>query len=73
MIGFSANLMYAPKRCDTFVPYLRGQQELFNDHFFGESGYYIYEEMPNEGKKSNLLFGRGLEGLLDTFMRIFGI
>ncbi|RJX30743.1 MAG: hypothetical protein C4516_08270 [Oxalobacter sp.] len=73
MIGFSANLMYAPRRCDTFVPYLRGKQELFNDHFSGEDGHFIYEEMPNEGKKSTLLFGRGLEGLLDTFMRIFGI
>jgi hypothetical protein len=73
MIGFSANLVYAPRRCDTFVPYLRGKQELFNDNFSGESGYYIYEEMPHYGAKSSILFGRGLEGLLDTALKIFGI
>ena len=73
MIGFSANLVYNPKRCETFISYLRGKQALFNDHFSGAAGYYIYEEMPHHGSKSSLLFGRGLEGVLDTFLKIFGI
>src|SRR5688500_15474324 len=45
-LGFSANLDYRTIRCETFVPYLRGQEELFNDLFAGGPGWFIYEEMP---------------------------
>lgn len=71
-IGFSGNLAYSVTRCDPFVAYLRGKQELFNDHFAGSSGYYISEETPNAGKKNGLA-GKGLEGLADSVLKVFGI
>ena len=72
-MGFSANLEYSVARCEPFVSYLRGKQELFNNKFSGADGYYIYEEMPHHGTKSSLLFGRGLEGFLDVLLKIGGI
>lgn len=71
-IGFSANLEYSTTRCETFVSYLMAKQELLNDSFVGESGFYIYEEMPNFGNSSGIT-GRGLEGLTDAVLKVFGI
>ncbi|MGB4812071.1 MAG: hypothetical protein WBP13_06275 [Methylophilaceae bacterium] len=71
-IGFSANLPYSTTRCETFVAYLMGKQELLNDHFSEGAGYYIYEEMPYLGKKSGIT-GRGLEGISDSILKVFGI
>lgn len=72
VIGFSSNLAHSVTRCDPFMPYLYGQQELFNDHFSGGNGYYIYEELPNAGKKGGV-FGKGLEGLVDSVLKLVGI
>jgi hypothetical protein len=71
-LGFSASLQYSTRRCETFWPYFLGKQELFNDHFEGSTGYYVYEETPYCGKKSGIT-GRGLEGLLDSILKILGI
>jgi hypothetical protein len=71
-LGFSANLRYSVTRCETFVSYWRGEQELFNDQFFGESGVYIYEEMPSLDRKAGIT-GRGLEGLTDSVLKVFGV
>ncbi|MEO6078204.1 MAG: hypothetical protein ABIQ86_00265 [Steroidobacteraceae bacterium] len=71
-MGFSANLAYSATRTETFVAYLMGKQELFNDRFSGGPGFYVYEEMPHFGKKSGIT-GRGLEGLLDSVLKVFGI
>jgi hypothetical protein len=71
-LGFSANLDYRTIRCETFVPYLRGQEELFNDLFAGGPGWFIYEEMPGRDSRAGLT-GRGLEGLVDAFLKAFGI
>ena len=71
-MGFTGNLSYAVTRCDPFVAYVRGKQELFNDKFTGDSGYYISEEMPNLGKKSGIT-GKGLEGLVDSARTVFGV
>jgi len=71
-LGFSANLEYRTIRCETFVPYLRGQEELFNDLFAGGPGWFIYEEMPGQDRRAGLT-GRGLEGLTDAFLKAFGI
>ena len=71
-LGFSANLEYRTIRCETFVPYLRGQEELFNDLFAGGPGWFIYEEMPSQGRRGGVT-GRGLEGLMDAFLKAFGI
>lgn len=70
-MGFSANVSYKTIRTETFWPYLTGKQALFNDCFTGESGCYIYEETPYCGRKPGV--GRGLEGLTDSVLKIFGI
>lgn len=85
-IGFSANVPYATRRCETFVAYLTGRQALLND-CFGEramtpagsgtdesaaEGFYVYEEMPHAGKKTGVT-GRGLEGLTDSVLKVFGV
>ena len=71
-MGFSANLMYSTTRCETFVPYLMGEQNLFLDSFTGTPGVYVYEEMPRFGQKRGIT-GRGIEGILDSFLKVFGI
>jgi len=71
-IGFNANLAYTTRRSDTFGAYLLGKQGLFNDSFDGAEGFYVYEEMPH-----TLLRGgrvrRGLEGVADSLLKVFGI
>ncbi|MGJ8673840.1 hypothetical protein [Rubritalea sp.] len=71
-IGFSANLDYHNTRCETFISYWRGKEDLFNDLFGGENGVFVYEEMPAGGRKAGLS-GRGLEGVVDTALKVFGI
>ncbi len=71
-IGFSANLDYHNTRCETFIPYLRGKEDLFNDLFEGEQGVFVYEEMPAGGRNTGLT-GRGLEGVVDAALKVFGI
>ena len=71
-IGFSANLDYRNTRCETFVAYLRGKEDLFNDVFAGGPGRFVYEEMP-AGRRTAGLTGRGLEGLVDGALKVFGI
>jgi|GEM_PF-432983 len=71
-IGFSANLAYSTLRCETFGAYLMGRQELFNDHFGGGPGFYVYEEMPHGGARTGL-FGRGLEGFADSVLKVLGV
>ncbi|MEO8102169.1 MAG: hypothetical protein ABI790_06570 [Betaproteobacteria bacterium] len=71
-IGFSANLSYSTTRCETFASYLMGKQELFNDKFSGGPGFYVYEETPHFGKKTGIT-GRGIEGVTDSLLKVFGI
>lgn len=71
-IGFSANLAYSTVRCETFGAYLMGKQALFNDHFDGGPGVYVYEEMPHGGQRTGL-FGRGLDGFTDSVLKVFGV
>lgn len=71
-MGFSAGLAYSIRPCETFGAYLMGKQGLFNDSFAGENGAYLYEEMPREGQKSGT-WGRGLEGLSDAALKVFGL
>jgi hypothetical protein len=70
--GFSANLDYSPRRSETFGAYLLGTRSLFNDRFSGGPGVYVYEEMPYFGRKAGIT-GRGLEGLTDGVLKVFGI
>ena len=71
-IGFSANLDYRTTRCETFVSYLRGQEDLFNDLFGGGPGRFVYEEVPAGDRRTGIA-GRGLEGFLDAVLKAFGI
>ncbi len=70
-LGFSADLDYQTTRCETFVSYLRGQEDLLNDLFGGE-GWYFYEERPSDRRRAGVT-GRGLEGLTDAALKVFGI
>lgn len=70
-LGFTAHLNYSTMRCETFGAYLMGRDELFNDFFTGD-GIYIYEEMPNPGRKYGI-WGRGIEGVTDSLLNVFGI
>lgn len=71
-LGFSSHLDYSNTRCETFWSYFNGKEDLFNDLFAGESGLYVYEVKPAAGKKAGI-GGGGLEGLLDGFLKVFGI
>lgn len=70
-LGFSAHLDYSNTRCETFIPYLRGQKDLFKDLFAGHNGVFLCEEMPNNGDSAR--GGRGLEGFLEGILKIFGL
>lgn len=71
-LGFSSHLHYATVRSETFWPYYQNRTALLLDHFEGEHGYYVYDETPRFGKNSGF-FARGLEGLTDAVMKVFGI
>lgn len=71
-IGFSANLHYSTTRSETFAAYLFGQRELLNDSFAGAHGYYAYEETPDRRRAGGVM-GRGLEGLTDSALKVFGV
>jgi uncharacterized protein (AIM24 family) len=71
-LAFSANLEYRNTRCETFVSYLRGKEDLFNDLFAGGPGWFVYEELPAAGRRTGL-GGRGLEGVADAALKAFGI
>jgi uncharacterized protein (AIM24 family) len=71
-LGFSANLAYRNTRCETFVSYLRGQEDLFNDVFSDGPGWFLYEQMP-AAERGGGIAGRGLEGLVDALLKAFGI
>ena len=70
-LGFSAGVAYSVSRSEAFGAYLLGKQELFNDSFAG-TGCYLYEEVPRPATKGGL-WGRGLRGLGDAALKIFGL
>lgn len=71
-VGFSANLNYPTSRTETFMAYLCGKKGLLRDRFAGQSGFYIFEEMPDPSKRSGIT-GKGLEGVTDAVLKLFGI
>ena len=71
-LGFDASVPYSNVRSETFVPYWLGREELFNDRFGGIDGSFLYEERPLD-RRGNALFGRGLQGLADGVLKVFGI
>ncbi|MFY3382896.1 hypothetical protein [Paracidovorax sp. MALMAid1276] len=79
-IGFTPNLAYTTRRSDTFGAYLLGKQGLFNDHFAAGTdadggalqGCYVYAEMPHTHLRGGRA-RRGLEGVLDSVLKVFGV
>jgi hypothetical protein len=69
-LGFSADISYGNTRCETFISYWRGKEELFNDLFKGDSGVYVYEETPSKRASG---IGRPLEGFTDALLKAFGV
>ncbi len=70
-LGFSANLEYSVARNETFWSYLFGERELFNDNWQGK-GCCVHAETPHPDDHSGL-FGRGIQGIVDTILKTFGI
>jgi hypothetical protein len=71
-LGFSTSTAYSTSRCQTFLPYLTGRAPLLNDRFEGDTGFCVYEEaLPPASSKG--VFGRGLEGLTDSVLKVFGV
>ena len=71
-LGFSAGLAYSVTRSEAFGAYLMGKQELFNDAFAGGPGYFLYEEVPRDGAGGGP-WGRGLRGIGDAALKMFGL
>jgi hypothetical protein len=71
-LGFSANAAYATSRCQTFLPYLTGRAPLLNDRFDGDPGFCVYEEALPSGAGKGIV-GRGLEGVTDALLKVFGL
>ncbi|NMG76875.1 hypothetical protein [Aromatoleum diolicum] len=71
-IGFSANLGYASRRCETFFGYFLGKQPLLHDSFSGAPGYCVYQQMPHAGVRFGVT-GRGLAGVTDALLQAVGI
>jgi hypothetical protein len=71
-IGFSANLNYSTSRTETVMAYLSGKKGLLRDRFSGSAGFYIYEEMPDPSKRSGIT-GKGIEGISDAVLKLFGV
>lgn len=71
-LGFSANLNYTTVRCETFFPFYQGKTALLQDAFAGSDGYYVYDETPRASQKSGRV-ERGLEGITDAILKVFGI
>jgi hypothetical protein len=70
-LGFGANVSYGNTRCETFMSYWAGKEDLFNDLFAGESGVYVYEEMPDLKRATGV--GRHLERFADAVLNAFGV
>jgi hypothetical protein len=69
-LGFSANLQYANTRCETFVSYWAGKDDLFHDLFEGSPGVYVYEEVATP-KRSGI--ASLAERIVNAVLNAFGI
>ncbi len=75
VLGFSANLNYSNVRSESFWGYLFAWDNIFNDRFKQADnqhlGYYVCEEVPETRKGEKMT--RGLAGVFDTILKVFGI
>ncbi|MBB3981557.1 hypothetical protein GGR44_001204 [Sphingobium fontiphilum] len=72
LIGFSADLAYSVTRAETFWPYFLGRTSLFKDHIRAGEGVLVIEEAPLSAERGGHA-RRGMEGLMDAVMKLFGM
>lgn len=71
LVGFSADLAYSVARTETFWPYFLGRQQLLKDQVMAGNGVLIIEEAPLAVHRGEAR--RGLEGMIDAVMKVFGM
>lgn len=71
LIGFSADLAYSATRTETFWPYFLGREQLFKDRLMEGTGVLVVEEAPLTARRGEVR--RGLEGMVDAGMKVFGM
>jgi hypothetical protein len=71
LVGFSADLAYAVTRTETFWPYFLGREQLLKDRVMAGEGVLIVEEAPLTARRGEVR--RGLEGMIDAGMKVFGM
>jgi hypothetical protein len=71
LVGFSADLTYSVARTETFWPYFLGRQQLLKDRVMAGNGVLIVEEAPLTAHRGEVR--RGLEGMIDAGMKVFGM
>lgn len=69
-LGFSPQLDYSTVRSATFIAYYMDRTALLDDRFEG-SGVYAYAETPQRALGG--FASRGLEGVVDAVLKVFGI
>ena len=72
LIGFSAGIAYSTGRTETFIPYLFGREPLLKDRIAAGSGVLIAEEAPLAARRGGGV-RKGLEGMADAMLKVFGI
>jgi uncharacterized protein (AIM24 family) len=71
LVGFSADLAYSVTRTETFWPYFLGREQLLKDRVLAGDGVLIVEEAPLTARRGS--GRRGLEGMIDAGMKVFGM
>ena len=71
LVGFSADLAYSVTRTETFWPYFLGREQLLKDRVMAGEGVLIIEEAPLTARRGEVR--RGLEGMIDAGMKVFGM
>lgn len=71
LVGFSADLSYSVTRTETFWPYFIGREALLKDRILEGEGILIIEEAPLSARQGQVR--RGLEGMMDAGMKVFGM
>jgi uncharacterized protein (AIM24 family) len=70
-LGFLPSLPFQVARTETFVPYLRGREPLFNDRFGPGPGLIVYEERPSGRDGARVT--RALTSWFDAFRQGLGV
>ncbi|MES3026910.1 MAG: hypothetical protein V4820_03515 [Pseudomonadota bacterium] len=72
VVGFSTDLAYSVTRTETFWPYFLGRESLLKDRVEAGEGVLIVEEAPMAGRRHGQV-RRGIEGMIDAGMKVFGM